>query len=107
MRNRLLERGRIEQVLEHAAVDLAVLRFGRAARPGREEDVRRRGAAYGRGDRLGVLEVCRQMRDPRIEPLGVAAQAGDLPAIGEEALREVSSADAGHADDKCAPAHVQ
>ncbi len=64
-------------------------------------------AAHGRRDGVGVLEVGGQRRDARVEPLGAAAQTCDLPAIGEQALREVAAADAGGADDECAPAHAR
>ncbi len=55
--DRLLGAGRVEQVLEHAPVDVDVLGLGRAALPGREEDVRRGGAAHGCGDRAGVQQI--------------------------------------------------
>ena len=43
--------------------------------------------------------------DARVETVRVAAQAQDLPAVGEEATRDVAAADAGDADDEGAPAH--
>ena len=100
MAHGLLGAGRVEQVLQHAAVDVAVLGLGRATLPGREEDVRRRGAAHGRGDRVGVLEVGGERRDPLVETVGATAQARDLPAVGQQALREVAAADARDADDE-------
>ena len=59
--------------------------------------------AHGRGDRLGVLEVGRKRRDSLVETRGPAAQTRDLPAVGEQALCDVASADAGDADDERAP----
>ena len=76
-----------------------------ATRPGREEDVRRGGAAHGRGDRVSVLEIGGQRGDSLVETVRATAQARDLPAVGEEPLREVAAADARHADDERAPAH--
>ena len=49
------------------------------------EDVRRRGAAHRRGDRVGVLEVGGERRDALVEVRRAAAQPGDLPAVGEQA----------------------
>ena len=95
----------VEQVLQHAAVDVDVLGLGRATRPGSEEDVRRREASHGCGDCLGVEEIGAQRRDALIEPLRTAAETGDLPAVGEQALGEVPPADARDADDERAPAH--
>ena len=45
------------------------------------------------------------VRDPLVETLRATAQARDLPAVGEQALREVPPADARDADDECASAH--
>src|SRR5581483_4118087 len=101
--NRPFGGGRVEEVLEHAPVDLAVLRLGRAARPGREEDVRGRGPAHGGGDRLAVLQVGDERGDAAVGVLRPAAEPGHLPSVVEESSGEVSSTDARDADDERTP----
>jgi hypothetical protein len=101
----LLACGCVEEVLEHAAVDVAVLRLGGAPRPRREEDVGRCRAAHGLGDGLGVLEVSDHGRDALVDAFGVTAQAGDVPAVGEQTPRQIASADARDANDESTPAH--
>ena len=61
--------------------------------------------SHGCGDCVGVEEIGAQRRDSLIEPLRTAAETGDLPAVGEQALGEVPPADARDADDERAPAH--
>ena len=74
-----------------------------AARPGRIEDVRRRRAAHRAGDCVRVLEVCDERRDALVEILRAAAEARHVPAVREQPLGEVPSADARGADDERAP----
>ena len=51
-------RRRIEEVLEHPPVDVAVLRLGGTTGPGGEEDVCRGHALQDCGNSVGVLEIC-------------------------------------------------
>ena len=101
----LFSGGRVEQVLQHATVDVDVLRLSCSPRPGGEEDVRRGAAAHGFGNRTGILEISGDRSDPRIEGVWPPAETGDLPPLGEKALHDVAPADARRADDEGALAH--
>ena len=79
--DRLLGRDRIEEVPEHASVDVAVLLLGGATRPGGEEDVRRGRSTHRCGDGVGVLEIRDERRDSLVEPVRAAAEASDLPTV--------------------------
>ena len=69
----------VEQVPEHAPVDVAVLRLGRAARPRREEHVGRCGAAHRGRDRVGVLEIRAERCDPLVDVLAGRRQRPGPP----------------------------
>jgi hypothetical protein len=102
----LLRRGRFEEVLEHASVDVAVLRLRRTTGPRGEEDVCRAHPPHDRGNRVGVLEICNQRADPLVDAFRVTTESRDLPTVGEETPGEVPSADARHSDDECTSAHI-
>src|SRR4051812_33114756 len=91
---------RVEQVLQHAAVDRAVLRLRFAARPRRIEDVRRCGASHCRRDGVCVSQVGDERGDALVEILWTTAQARHLPAVGEESACEIAAADSRDAGDE-------
>src|SRR6185312_5136608 len=103
--DRPLPRDGVQQVLEHSAVDFAVLRFGRSTRPCREEHVRRRGAVHCSHDLVSVLEIGAKRRDLVVEFPRPATQTQNVPTVREQSLRDVAAADPRHADDERAPAH--
>ena len=103
MTHGVLGRGRVEKVLEHAPVDLAVLRLGGSPRPRRVEDVCRSGATHGGSDSFSVLEVCDERRNALVDVLRATAQACHFPTVGEEPPHQIPSADTRDADNEGAP----
>ena len=58
------------------------------------------GAAHRGRDRLCVLEIRAQRRDPLVEIPWVAAETDDVPTVGQQPSRDVAPADARDADDE-------
>ena len=82
--NRLLAGGRVQEIPEHAAVDLTVLGLGRTARPGREEDVRGIDLEH---PVEGGHQRTRDGADARARvPVGHGAQAAREPEIAPDEL---------------------
>src|SRR4029079_17869684 len=93
-------RDRIEEVPEHASVDVAVLLLGGATRPGCEEDVRRGRATHRFGNCVGVLEIRDERRDSLVEAVRVTAESRDVPTVRQETACNVSPDDDGRAGDE-------
>src|SRR5262249_25109765 len=61
--------------------------------------------SHSLSDGVRILEISCHGRDPFVQTDGPTAETDNFPAIVEEAAGEVTSADAGDADDKRASCH--